>query len=151
MRVVVPMRIMSFVVGMIPPFTTIFVPEMLGAATPFAGATGWSRRQLSRNGRVNTLGRQTSGRGWWRRWRRVLFPTLVVDELNPVGFLRRACGRDAGGLVEAEFADVAGGGGDPGGDLLVASDQQRGAMPDLGGQGLGLSLPRGPCCGAAAG
>jgi hypothetical protein len=80
-----------------------------------------------------------------------LLPSLVIDELNPVGFLPRSCGGDAGGLVEAEFADVAGGGGDPGGDLLVASDQQRGAMPDLGGQGLGFGLPRDPCGGAAAG
>jgi len=53
------MRIMPLVVGMISPFTTMFVPEMLCAATPFTSATGWTRRQLSRNRRVNTLGRHT--------------------------------------------------------------------------------------------
>ena len=81
---------------------------------------------------------------------------MVIDGSDhPVAvFLRRlisARRADAGGLVEAELADVSGGGGDFGADLLVGGNQQGGAMPDLGAQGLGLGLPRGPLCGAAAG
>jgi hypothetical protein len=53
------MRIMSRVVGMIPPLTTIFVPQMFAAETPFFRATGWSWFQLSLDGRANTLRRQT--------------------------------------------------------------------------------------------
>src|SRR5579875_3934371 len=144
------MRVMPPVIRVIPPLTAMFVPQMLTAATLLARATGWSRRQLSWDRRANTLGRQTWLRAGWL-WRRVLFPGPVVDGLNPVVFLRRPCGRDAAGLVEPEFADIAGGGGDLGRDFLVGGDQQRGAMADLGGQGLGLGLPRSPSCSADAG
>src|SRR5271156_771735 len=106
------------VARIVPPLTAMFVPETLATTRLLARTTGWSGRQISLDGRANAFGRQTFG-PWWR-WRRVLFPSLVVDELNPVVFLRRWCGRDASGLVEAEFADVAGGGPDFGGDLLIA-------------------------------
>src|SRR5574337_2028288 len=100
------MRVMKPIIGVIPPLTTMFVPKMLTAATLLARATGRSRRQFSRDRRANTLGRQTWLRAGWRRWRRVLFPGLIVDELSPVVILRGPCGRGPL-LVEAEFADVA--------------------------------------------
>jgi hypothetical protein len=75
-----------------------------------------------------------------------LFPSFVIDELDPGFLLCRSCGRGARGPVEAEFTDGAGGGGDLGGDLPVAGDQQCSSMSDL----CSLGLARGPCCGAAA-
>jgi hypothetical protein len=88
MRIVIPVRVMVFVSGEIPPFTTFFVPEALAVESPFTRATCGSRREVSGDGWAQALGWQTSGPGWGRRWGRVLFPCLVVDGLDAVVFRR---------------------------------------------------------------